>query len=531
MSMRLLSNPFNFCSLDIFAPWIAFPFLYILYFIFGSLKLTKLTYPSYKSTFLIFIALIFYILGSYMFIKYCDYKKISLKNDFVQNKWLEKPIHILVITSLSIILISILIQSFLYGIPILHPEIRGGVSLRLLPSGILFALFGLLPLSLTMFLSNRLDKQASKLSLITILFLGEIAALFTAYRTPVVIFSISFILLINYLYKKIAIKRLLLFSALLGTIIVCIQLYRDYMLRGQKGVSSYLSGLSAGRYPDALIAAHLNCREGAIVFSDIVDRSSVFGLLHGDLFRMIFETMLPGTQLGPRTFISLFRGTSLASSTTPSILGEPYLDFGIPGITISMFLLGVVLTFLYLSLIHSSEDPFCRKINAVSYSYCLSVTILSIHSGLLDPVIILSIIFIIFLQNLACGWLKNKYILTIWILALTLAFITIFSIIINPTISNEESNSFEFCNNNLNSTIYLDDYLSMTAITFQNQRFQTININTKSLNEIIKRIKAKHIAMYIGNNYLDDHDIINQFEGTSGIDTIYANSKIKIFNL
>ena len=293
-----------------------------------------------------------------------------------------------------------------------------------------------------------------------------------------------------------------------------------------------MSGISAGSYPDALIAAHLNCREGAIVFSDIVDQSSVFGLLHGDLFRMVFEPMLLGIHtMGPRTFISLIRGTSLASSTTPSILGEPYLDFGILGITISMFLLGVVLTFLYLSLIHSSKDSFCGKINAVSYSYSLSVLILSIHSGLLDPVTILSIIFIIFLQNLVCGWLKNKYILSIWILILALSFITIFSIINNPPISNEESDAFEYSNNNLSPTIYLDKYLSMTAITFQDQRFQPINLDTISLNEIIKEIKAKYIAIYISNNYFYDHNVINQFEGTAGIDTIYANSKVKIFNL
>jgi hypothetical protein len=76
MSLKLPKFDFK----DIFAPWVLFPVIYILYFSFGSLKLTILPSPSTKSIVLAFMGLIFYLLGSYVV--------LCFKNELRANKLL-----------------------------------------------------------------------------------------------------------------------------------------------------------------------------------------------------------------------------------------------------------------------------------------------------------------------------------------------------------------------------------------------------------------------------------------------------------
>ena len=242
------------------------------------------------------------------------------------------------------------------------------------------------------------------------------------------------VLSLNYLFRKMSSRLLLLFAAFIGFAIIGIQQYRLYKTYGVDNTIAYFSHINPSGYPDALIAAHLPCHVGATVFSDIVNFSSFSGSLHGRFAISIFGTILPGIQMGPRTFISLLRETSLASSTTPSILGGPYLDFGVLGIALFMFLVGLLLTFLYLVMESSQKsfNTFCHKINVVSYSYLLSILIISIHSGLLDPIIIFSIVFIIFLQSLANDWFNRRSALFVWLLTLFIfVVIIIYSIMVN----------------------------------------------------------------------------------------------------
>jgi oligosaccharide repeat unit polymerase len=526
---------YNFADIDLFAPWILFPAIYILYFCFGSLKLTILPSPSLISTALIFIALIFYLLGSYVFLKSRHNIKLSeLSNFGFCHNYLGTIIHKGNLILLMVIFVAILFQSFKYGIPILSPEIRGGVSIELLPSAKLYALFGLMPLSLSLYIISKMNSDINKSYLAGLFIFGLVATLFTSYRTTTVLYLLTFILLVNYIYKKLSWRTLLPFAAIVGTIIVGIQQYRLYSIYSINKTNEYFKYINPNGYPDALIAAHLPCHEGAIVFSDIIKFTSSAGLLYGELSRSIFEAMLPGIQMAPRTFFSLMRETSLASSTTPSILGGPYIDFGVFGIVLFMFAVGFILTFLYISLMNTSQtspNSFCNKINAVSYSYILSISLISIHSGLLDPIIIISMLFIIFLQSFVNGWLSNEYIQIVWLLTLIIFIFVGFSLLIHPTISSETTKTIEFCNTNIKSNIiYLDQYLSMSAIMFQNHRFQTLySVYTKSLKDSRRRINSNYIGICVSPNIFYNYSLNHQFETSGGINAIYANDKVKMY--
>jgi len=533
LSLKLSKFDFK----DIFAPWVLFPIIYILYFGFGSLQLTILPSPSTKSIVLAFMGLIFYLLGSYVVLCFeNDLRANSKHNNYFLEENIEKAIRIFIILSLALIFVAIIIQSIKYGIPILNPAIRGGQFIELLPSGILYAIFAMLPLSLCLYVAQKLTYSTSKSYMAIILVLGAIVTLFTAYRSIFVLYLLTFFILINYLFRKISYRLLLPFAAFIGFAIVGIQQYRLYKTYGTDYTNAYFSYINPRGYPDALIAAHLPCHEGATVFSDIVNFSSFFGSLHGRFTISIFETLLPGIQMGPRTFISLLRETSLASSTTPSILGGPYIDFGLLGIALFMFLVGLLLTFLYLVLIESSQIPsnsFCNKINAVSYSYLLSISIISIHSGLLDPIIIFSIVLIIFLQSLVNGWFTSKYVLFSWLLASFIFVIIMFSLIVNPSTSMEESELFEYCGNNIQSNmIYLDQSLSMSAIIFQNHQFQTLySAYSKSLDNSIKRINSNYVGICVAPNIFYNYSLNHQFEASVGVNAVYANDKIKLYKL
>lgn len=533
MSLKLPEFDFK----DIFAPWVLFPIIYILYFSFGSLELTILPSPSIKSIVLAFIGLFFYLLGSFVVLCFeNDLRAKSASNNYFLNDNTTRAIRIVIILFLALISAAIIIQSFKYGIPILNPAIRGGLSVALLPSGILYAIFSMIPLSLCLYMAHKLTYNTSRSYLVIIYTLGVIATLFTAYRSILVLYSLTYFISINYLFKKVSYKLLLPIASFIGFAIIGIQQYRLYKIFGVDNTNAYFSYVNPSGYPDAFIAAHLPCHEGATVFSDIVNFSSLSGSLHGKFTISIFETILPGIQMGPRTFISLLRETSLASSTTPSILGGPYIDFGILGIVLFMFLVGLLLTFLYLILIESSRNPFnsfSNKINVVSYSYLLSISIISIHSGLLDPNIIFSIVLIIFLQSLANGWFTNKYVLFGWFLASFIFVIVMFSLIANPSTSLEESELFEFCDDNIkDSMIYLDQCLSMSARMFQNHQFQTLySVYSKSLDDSVNRINLNYVGICVTPNIFYNYSLNHQFEKSVGVNAVYTNDKIKLYKL
>lgn len=531
MSLKLT----KFDLKDIFAPWVLFPIIYILYFSFGSLKLTIYPSPTTKSVVLAFMSLIFYLFGSYVALSFENDLRANMKNNnYILKDSIIKAVRAGIILSLVLIFAAIIIQSLKYGIPILNPVIRGGQSINLLPSGILYAFFVMLPLSLCLYMASKRTYSASKSYLIIIFILGAVATLFTAYRSIIVLYSLTFFISINYLFRKISYRLLLLFAAFIGFAIIGIQQYRLYKTYGLYYTNAYFSHINPGRYPDALIAAHLPCHEGATVFSDIVNFSSFFGSLHGKFTISIFETILPGIQMGPRTFISLLRETSLASSTTPSILGGPYLDFGVLGIAFFMFLVGLLLTFLYLVLIESSKTPFNsfrHKINAVSYSYLLSISIISIHSGLLDPVIIFTIVLMIFLQSLANGWFTNKYVSFGWLSASFIFVIIMISLTVNSSTSLEESKLYEFCDINIkNNMIYLDQCLSMSARMFQDHQFHTLySVYSKSLDDSVKGINLNYVGLCTAPNIFYNSSLNHQFESSVGVNAVYVNDKIKLY--
>lgn len=105
--------------------------------------------------------------------------------------------------------------------------------------------------------------------------------------------------------------------------------------------------------------------------------------MHGDLQAATYETAIPhsGKKIDSRGLVTqLVYGTSTIPTTlTPSILGGPYVDFGLTGVVVEMALIGILLACLYrLAIRPGAVFP------VLAYAYFLAVLIAGIHTGLLD---------------------------------------------------------------------------------------------------------------------------------------------------
>lgn len=122
------------------------------------------------------------------------------------------------------------------------------------------------------------------------------------------------------------------------------------------------------------------------VFSSIADSMgpSLLGHSGGLIHTSILSSLkiIPGPRIGPRTFISQMIGVG-GGSTTPTIIGLPYVDFGI---------LGVIFFGLILGLLYGTGYKTLRKGNIdilPVHALCLAFLLITIETGIADTIVIL----------------------------------------------------------------------------------------------------------------------------------------------
>jgi hypothetical protein len=129
--------------------------------------------------------------------------------------------------------------------------------------------------------------------------------------------------------------------------------------------------------PIAPLAATV--REGSVVLARLVANvPDKHPFQHGAVTFSTVATLLPGWQRGPREWIGIL-ARDIEHSTTPTILGFLYVDFGVPGIVAGMALFGAFLTWLW--------DLALRRGTLLAlwlWAYFTAVFLLSIHTGFAD---------------------------------------------------------------------------------------------------------------------------------------------------
>lgn len=499
--------------------------MYSIYFLCGYINITSLRAPSHKSFIFVVFGLACYFFGIYISKRFFD-KRLSPSGYDSEGIDGETDI-MLKLFKISIIVtfLLIIIYAILYDIPIINPSMRSEM-----PSEIYF-IISILPLSISLLLAYEIcDKGIKSFTVVYLLISGIIMTVFTAYRSPTIVFIITVALIINYCYKKFSHKNIILLLTIIGIIIIGIQQYRMEILYS----SSSFDDINPNNYPNIIIAAHITCHEGAIVFSDIINMSQIHGLLHGQFFQRTFATLLPGSQMGPRTFVSLLRETRLESSTTPSILGGPYLDFGIFGIIGFMIILGIVLNILYKYSQIQYENTLKKAANVTSYAYFSAVSILSIHVGLLEPTTIIILIFILIIHSIINGWYKRKHVLIGWMATILAIFLLILSSIAFPEISKEEEMGIEFCQQNIpnEKIVGLDEYYARTGVSLQDKRFKVIyDINKYIINTLGGHDELKYFLMNKTRNVIKRYSSGLITVRYTGINKVYSTDNIVLYKI
>jgi Putative O-antigen polymerase len=103
--------------------------------------------------------------------------------------------------------------------------------------------------------------------------------------------------------------------------------------------------------------------------------------MHGGLMLSSLTVMLPGKQDDPRNIVTkdIYRTQPVSTTVTPTLLGEPYVDFGAVGVVGYMGLLGALLGALYRRAMRSASASW-----ALAYAYCAALTVVSVHIGMVD---------------------------------------------------------------------------------------------------------------------------------------------------
>ena len=128
------------------------------------------------------------------------------------------------------------------------------------------------------------------------------------------------------------------------------------------------------------------------IFSSMADSMglSVFGTGHGLIHQSILSSVriIPGSQTGPRTFISQFFGIT-GGSTTPTIAGIPFVDFGIAGLLAMGLILGLLFGRGYKSLrVWGKGSSDLLPIHAL----CMAFLIITIETGIADVIVVVYLI-------------------------------------------------------------------------------------------------------------------------------------------
>ena len=125
------------------------------------------------------------------------------------------------------------------------------------------------------------------------------------------------------------------------------------------------------------------------VFSSMADGFglTLFGQTGGVIHESILSSLriIPGPRTGPRTFISQLIGVG-GGSTTPTMIGLPFADFGIAGVVIVGILLGLLFGSGYKTLRRGDIDILPL------HALCMAFLILTIETGIADTIVLLYLI-------------------------------------------------------------------------------------------------------------------------------------------
>ncbi|MET4563041.1 hypothetical protein ABIA69_004234 [Lysinibacillus parviboronicapiens] len=404
-------------QIDMFSPYFFLPFILVLYFFTSLFDWHKFEQYSVRVSIwpVVILALVCYYIGVYLI------DKLQWTIPTFGLSFLGKyVIHfIVVLTFLG--LVSYLMMLFSGNLGITDEANRRNLDPKLNFFSQLLWFGTLLLLSYKMILEKNMTwKRAivygSIFAVVMFLFL------LMGYRTPLIIMLFTGIIIFHYMVKRVKLTWFLTALVVIGVSfsmfgfirVLTEDLSKDFNNREQPNVELsaeeeeklLTAEQKVNMTPSWMRAINAESVTSHIVLSKIIEYTQDEGYLKGEMHQGIFSTILPGEQISPRmkvtevvNSISVKGGifiTREGRTTTPTFIGQLFLDGGYLLVAIGFLLYGVLISLIY----NKVKQEGIRSFHSVAYAFTITLFTVSMHTGLLDLIFILMLGFVIIASSI-----------------------------------------------------------------------------------------------------------------------------------
>ncbi|MFJ7648997.1 oligosaccharide repeat unit polymerase [Lysinibacillus sp. NPDC097279] len=399
-------------KIDTFSPYFFLPFILVLYFFTSLFDFHRFELFNVRVSILpaVLVALVCYYIGVYIIDK-LQWTIPSFGLSFL-GKYV---IHIVVLLTI-IGLASYLMMIFGGGLGISDESNRRNLDPKLNFFSQLLWYGILLLLSYKMILEKHMTwKKAIVYG--TIFAVVMFLFLLMGYRTPLIIMLFTGIIIFHYVVKRVKLTWFLTALFVIGVAfsmfgflrVVTEDTTKEFNNRDQPDVELTETEKEklltveqkVNLTPKWMRSINGESVTGHIVLSKIIEYTQEEGYLKGEIHKGIFNTILPGEQISPRmkvtevvNSLSVEEGkyiTRPTRTTTPTFIGQLFLDGGYALVAIGFLLYGVLISLIY----NKVKQGGIRSFHSVAYAFVITLFTVSMHTGLLDLIFILMLGFVV----------------------------------------------------------------------------------------------------------------------------------------
>lgn len=404
-------------KIDMFSPYFFLPFILLLYFFISLFDWHKFEqFGIHVSIWpAVFLAVVCYYIGV-LIIDKLDWTIPSFGLSFL-GKYVVHFIVVLTVLGLG----SYLMMIFSGNLGITDEANRRNLDPKLNFFSQLLWFGVLLLLSFKMILEKTMTwKKAivygSIFAVVMFLFL------LMGYRTPLIIMLFTGIIIFHYVVKRVKLTWFLTALVVIGIAFSLFGFIRvltedtsiEFNKREQPNVELtaeerdklLTAEQKVNLVPKWVRALNAEAVTSHIVLSTIIEYTKEEDYLKGEIHKGIFSTILPGEQISPRmkvtevvNSITSERGVNVTReqrTTTPTFIGQLFLDGGYLLVAIGFLLYGVLISLVY----NKVKQNGIRSFHTVAYAFIITVFTVSMHTGLLDLIFVLMLGFVIIASSI-----------------------------------------------------------------------------------------------------------------------------------
>ncbi len=374
---NLISNNKNTAGkgVDVFSPYVAFPVLFITGYILSLLRLSPLIgqFSAYVN---------FYFLASISIYLFACFIVLSVARNITFPSLTTGPVrlnvHHYVIYSISVSFLAFEYYSF-GSIPIMTSAFElkrtrfmtNGyihlIAMSTIPVSIIFLVDLLENFSIKNLKEKIFSSVLLSIPLLMIVGIGNRGQILMVFSVLCIYF--------HYRINRLRILQITILGSFAFVFLSLTKYLRDYLFYGPQYLK-VLDRFWTDALPLWLSPGYLTLTMNYNIFARIVNTfSEGFGVTKGRFTLNPLTSLLPGPQGGVGSFLNRTWNTGFHGNLTSTYLGVPYLDFGVVGVMTVPFILGIILSCMYLRI---KRDPSCS--NVIIFSFLTFNMMLSIYS-------------------------------------------------------------------------------------------------------------------------------------------------------